>query len=103
MCCLDSVFFLLWYTCVFNVGLYVRYVWRAFCMCDCDLCVWLAFGVMSVICYVCTVCGHAWPVCLTVCVVITLRSVVHVNCVQLCARCVWGPRSVMCGLCVGRL
>lgn len=39
-------------------------------------------------CDVCTVRGHACSVCLTVCVVFTPRTMVHVYCVQLCAQCV---------------
>lgn len=60
--------------------------------------------MLSVICDVCTACGHAWTLSHTVCVVFTLRTVVHVHCVQLCAWCVWGLLfSVMCCLRVERL
>ena len=42
---------------------------------------------MSVLCDACTVYGQAWSVGLTVGVVFTLRTVVHVYSVQLCSRC----------------
>jgi len=59
---------------------------------------------MSVICEVCTLWGHGRSVSLTVSVVFTLRTVVHVYCVQLCSRCVGVLMfSVMCCLCVERL
>jgi len=108
VCCTNSVFLLLWSVCVcvcvcvLHVALYVLYVWCSFCTCDCDLCVvvsdrlyvWLAVGVTGVICDVCTVCGHAWSVSLTGCVVFTLRTVFHASSVQLCS--VWGGFDVQC-------
>lgn len=93
-----SAFFLLWFVCVPHVGLCGGGV--AF---D-SLCVWLALGLVSAICDVCTVDGQAWPVWPTVCVVFTLGTVAHVRCVQSCSRCVWGVMfSVMCCSCVERL
>jgi len=105
VCCKNSVFFLLWCVCFLHVASYVLYVWCAFCMCDCDSCVvvfdrlgvWLAVRVMRVVCDVRTVCGHAWSVSLTMCVVFSLRTVLQVYCVQLRSQCVWGLMfSVLC-------
>ena len=86
--------------CALRVAFYVACVVVAF---D-SLCVWLALGLVSAICDVCTVDGQAWPVWPTVCVVFTLGTVAHVRCVQSCSRCVCGVMfSVMCCSCVERL
>lgn len=51
----------------------------------------------------CTVCGRPWSVCLNVCAVCTLRTVVQVHCVQFCDPCACSVLfSVMCSLCVER-
>lgn len=96
VCFINSLFFLLWFAYFFNVIFHALCVVcvlsvRLWFVCVLDrLCVWLAVWVMSVICDLRTVCGHAWWVCLTVCVLFTLRNVVHVHFVETCAWCVWG-------------
>lgn len=83
MCLTNSVFFFLRRAHFLHAVLHVLCVVRVMRVLVFDSwCAWSAVGVMSVICDVCTVRGHAWSVCLTVCVAFTLRTMVHVHCVQ---------------------